>query len=131
MKNSIKKEQSQTGLNSAERENFRTSCKKYVEIPMEVMERLVEGKCVEGSLHRDKWTGMITFNAYNRLPRKRQKDDLLKKTPWGWLKASIERVKRYSSVPKYLSLEEKMAIFDEENELIKQALIENYIIESV
>ena len=105
--------------------------KKYVEIPMEVMERLVEGKCVEGSLRRDKWTGMITFYAYNRLPRKRQKDDLLKKTPWGWLKASIERVKRYSSVPKELSLEEKLAIFDEENELIKQALIENYIIESV
>ena len=105
--------------------------KKYIVIEEEVLVRLVSGKYVEGSLHRDKWTGMITFNAYNRLPRKRQKDDLLKKTPWGWLKASIERVKRYSSVPKELSLEEKMAIFDEENELIKQALIENYIIESV
>jgi small nuclear ribonucleoprotein (snRNP)-like protein len=105
--------------------------KKYIVIEEEVLVRLVSGKYVEGSLHRDKWTGMITFNAYNRLPRKRQKDDLLKKTPWGWLKASIERVKRYSSVPKDLSLEEKMAIFDEENELIKQALIENYIIESV
>ena len=105
--------------------------KKLVLIDEEVLVRLVEGKYVEGSLHRDKWTGMITFNAYNRLPRKRQKDELLKKTPWGWLKASIERVKRYSSVPKDLSLEEKLAIFDEENELIKQALIENYIIESV
>ena len=105
--------------------------KKYIVIEEEVLVRLVSGKYVEGSLHRDKWTGMITFNAYNRLPRKRQKDELLKKTPWGWLKASIERVKRYSSVPKDLSLEEKLAIFDEENELIKQALIENYIIESV
>ena len=105
--------------------------KKYIVIEEEVLVRLVSGKYVEGSLHRDKWTGMITFNAYNRLPRKRQKDDLLKKTPWGWLKASIERVKRYSSVPKELSLEEKLTIFDEENELIKQALIENYIIESV
>ena len=105
--------------------------KKYIVIEEEVLVRLVSGKYVEGSLHRDKWTGMITFNAYNRLPRKRQKDELVKKTPWGWLKASIERVKRYSSVPKELSLEEKLAIFDEENELIKQALIENYIIESV
>ena len=105
--------------------------KKYIVIEEVVLVGLVSGKYVEGSLHRDKWTGMITFNAYNRLPRKRQKDDLLKKTPWGWLKASIERVKRYSSVPKDLSLEEKLAIFDEENELIKQALIENYIIESV
>ena len=105
--------------------------KKYIVIEEEVLVRLVSGKYVEGSLHRDKWTDMITFNAYNRLPRKRQKDELVKKTPWGWLKASIERVKRYSSVPKDLSLEEKLAIFDEENELIKQALIENYIIESV
>ena len=105
--------------------------KKYIVIEEEVLVRLVSGKYVEGSLHRDKWTGMITFNAYNRLPRKRQKDDLLKKTPWGWLKASIERVKRYSSVPKDLSLEEKLAIFDEENELIKKVLIDNYIIESV
>ena len=77
--------------------------KKYIVIEEEVLVRLVSGKYVEGSLH----------------------------PPWGWLKASIERVKRYSSVPKDLSLEEKLAIFDEENELIKQALIENYIIESV
>jgi small nuclear ribonucleoprotein (snRNP)-like protein len=105
--------------------------KKLIFIEEEVLVRLMEGKYVEGSLHRDKWTSVITFNAYNRQPRKRHKDALLKKTPWGWLKASIERVKRYSSVPKELSLEEKLAIFDEENELIKQALIENYIIESV
>ena len=105
--------------------------KKYIVIEEEVLVRLVSGKYVEGSLHRDKWTGMITFNAYNRLPRKRQKDDLLKKTPWGWLKASVERVKRFSSLPNDLSLNEKLAILDEENELVKQALIENYIIENV
>ena len=28
--------------------------RKYVEIPLEVMERLVEGKCVEGSLRRER-----------------------------------------------------------------------------
>jgi ABC-type iron transport system FetAB ATPase subunit len=55
----------------------------------------------------------------------------MKKTPWGWLKASVERVKRFSSMPKDLSLDEKLAILDEENELVKQALIENYIIENV
>ena len=105
--------------------------KKYIVIEEEVLVRLVSGKYVVGSLHRDKWTGIITFNAYNRQPKKRQKDELVKKTPWGWLKASIGRVKRYSSVPKELSLEEKLAIFDEENELIKKVLIDNYIIESV
>ena len=101
--------------------------KKYIAIEEEVLARLVLGKCVEGRLFRDKWTGVITFNAYNRQPR----DALLKKTPWGWLKASIERVKRHTSLPKDLSLPEKLAILDEENELVKQALIENYMIESV
>ena len=72
-----------------------------------------------------------SFKAYQRQPRVRQKDELLKKTPWGWLKASVERVKRFSSLPKDLSLPEKLAILDEENELVKQALIEDYIIESV
>ena len=38
--------------------------RKYVEIPLEVMERLVEGKCVEGSLRRDEWTGMIAMNVW-------------------------------------------------------------------
>lgn len=45
--------------------------RKYVEIPLEVMERLVEGKCVEGSLRRDEWTGKVTFRAYQRQPRDR------------------------------------------------------------
>ena len=40
--------------------------KKYIIIDEEVIERLVEGKYVEGSLHRDKWTGAITFNAWKR-----------------------------------------------------------------
>ena len=33
--------------------------RKYIEIPLEVLEHLVEGKYVEGSLHRDAWTGKI------------------------------------------------------------------------
>ena len=99
--------------------------KKFIAIEEEVLARLVLGKCVEGRLRRDQWTGVISFNAYNRQPRTRQKDVLMKKTPWGWLKASIKRVKRHTSMPKDLSLPEKLAILDEENELVKQALIEN------
>jgi len=131
MKNSIKKEQSQTGLNSAERENFRTSCKKYIAIEEEVLVRLVEGKYVEGSLHRDKWTGVISFNAYNRQPRKCRKDELLKKTPWGWVKSSLTRHKRFSSVPRDISLAEQLAILDEENKLVKEALIDRELINRV
>ena len=105
--------------------------KKYIEIPMEVLERLVDDKCVEGSLRRDRWTGKISFKAYNRQSRIREKDRLVKKLPWGWVTESLLRVKRYSSLPKELTLPEKLAILDEENELAKNALIESYIIESV
>ena len=105
--------------------------RKIIELSEEVIARLVCGKCVEGSLHRDEWTGRVTFRAYQRQPRIREKDRLVKKLPWGWVKESLLRVKRYSSLPKELTLPEKLAILDEENELAKNALIESYIIESV
>lgn len=105
--------------------------KKLVLIEEEVLVRLLEGKHVEGSLFRDKWTGIITFNAYKRLVKKRVKDVLIKKTPWGWLKGSAERNKRYTSMPNDLTLDEQLEIMDQENELAKRALIESYIIESI
>jgi hypothetical protein len=105
--------------------------RKYIELSEEVIARLVCGKCVEGSLRRDEWTGKVSFRAYQRQPRIREKDRLVKKLPWGWVKESLLRVKRYSSLPKELTLPEKLAILDEENELAKNALIESYIIESV
>ena len=105
--------------------------KKYISIEEEVLTRLVEGKRVEGSLRRDKWTGIITFNAYKRLAKKRVKEVLIKKTPWGWVKASVARKKRFTSVPNDITLEEQLEIMDQENELAKRALIEDYIIEGV
>ena len=86
--------------------------RKYIELSEEVIARLVCGKCVEGSLRRDEWTGKVTFRAYQRQSRIREKDRLVKKLPWGWVKESLLRVKRYSSLPKELTLPEKLAILD-------------------
>ena len=105
--------------------------KKLILIDEEVLVRLMEGKHVEGSLFRDKWTGIITFNAYKRLVKKRVKDVLIKKTPWGWVKASVARKKRFTSVPNDITLEEQLELMDQENEMAKRALIESYIIECV
>jgi hypothetical protein len=55
----------------------------------------------------------------------------LKKTPWGWVKGSVKRYKRYSSIPKDLSLVDQLTILNEENELAKQALVDQHIIESI
>lgn len=97
---------------------------KYIEIPMEVMERLVEGKCVEGSLRRDKWTGKVTFNAYNRQPRVREKDRMVKKLPWGWVKESMERIKVFGSFPKDFCTAQVIELLNEHNQDAKNALIE-------
>ena len=44
--------------------------KKYIEIPEEILVGLAEGNFVKGSLHRDKNTGRIVFNAYYLKPCK-------------------------------------------------------------
>ena len=75
--------------------------RKYVEIPLEVLERLVEGKCVEGSLRRDEWTGKVTFRAYQRQPRQRH-ERVVCQLENGWLKESSQRYKFYNSVIKDL-----------------------------
>ena len=72
--------------------------KKYIEIEMGVLERLVDGKCVEGSLRRNVWTGKICFRAYNRQSRNHPKDRLVKKLPWGWVKESMQRIKVFGSL---------------------------------
>ena len=98
--------------------------KKYIVIEEEVLVRLVSGKYVEGSLHRDKWTGLITFNAYNRQPRVREKDRMVKKLPWGWVKESLERIKVFGSFPKEYNTAAMMGMLDEHTKEAKSALID-------
>ncbi len=75
--------------------------KKYIDITLETMESLVDGKRVEGSLHRDRETGRILFKAYNRQSR-RTKDRVIRQLEHGWLKESAKRYKFYNSVKKEL-----------------------------
>ena len=75
--------------------------RKYVEIPMEAIDRLMGDKCVEGSLRRDKQTGRIIFKAYNRQPRDRH-EHVVCQLENGWLKESPQRYKFYNSVRKDL-----------------------------
>ena len=107
--------------------------KKYVFVldAIETLEKLLNGRHVEGALYIDQDTGRLTFKPYHRLCRERRRDELLKKTPWGWLKGSVKRYKRYSSIPKDLSLVDQLTILNEENELAKQALVDQHIIESI
>ena len=104
--------------------------RKYVEIPLEVMERLVEGKCVEGSLRRDQWTGVVTFKAFNRKPRGSQ-DKVICQLENGWLKESPRRIKFYNSVKKELGRRMVDVVMHRELNTAMQALEIEEILDNV
>ena len=133
MKNSIKREQSQTGLNSAERENFRTTCKKYIFVlnAVIVMAKLLKEKRVEGVLFLDENTGKLSFKAYNRQPRVREKDRLVKKLPWGWVRESMERIKVFGSFPQDVGTAQVMGLLEDHTRDTKNALIDRELINYV
>ncbi len=108
---------------------IRQVMKKYIELSDEVIARLVSGKCVEGSLRRDEWTGKVTFRAYQRQSRVREKDCLIKKLPWGWVKESVQRIKVFGSFPKDMGSAAVMGQMDDHNRSAKNAMIERDLIE--
>ena len=105
---------------------IRQVMKKYIFVlnAISVMAKLLKEKWVEGVLFIDENTGKLTFKAYNRQPRIRHKDQLVKKLPWGWVKESIERIKVFGSFPKEYSTAQVMGLLEEHTKDAKNALIE-------
>lgn len=106
--------------------------KKYVFVmnAIELLQKLVSGKRVEGVLYMDQDTGKLTFKAWNRKsPKHRPKDRLIRLLEHGWVKESEERIKVYESIPKVLGTARVMDVLDRESEEIKDALIDREIIE--
>ena len=100
--------------------------KKYIFVlnALELLSKLYVGKRVEGVLFMDENTGKLTFKAYQRQPRKREKDALVKKLPWGWVKESMQRVKVFGSFPKEYSTAQVMGLLEEHTKEAKNALID-------
>ena len=105
--------------------------KKYIEIPEEILFALAEGRYVEGSLHRDADSCRLVFNVYNRKPRKRLKDTLIRYLEHGWVKESRDRIKIYESIPKIVGTVRMIGVIDRETKEIKNALMTREIIENV
>ena len=107
--------------------------KKYIYVlnAISVMAKLLNEKRVEGVLFLDENTGKLTFKAYNRQPRVREKDHMVKKLPWGWVKESLERIKVYGSFPKDLGTARVMGLLEDHTRDAKNALIDREIIDFV
>ena len=91
---------------------------------IELFGLLKNGKRVEGVLYMDQSTGKLTFKAYNRQPRVREKDRLVKKLPWGWVRESMERIKVFGSFPKDFCTAQVIELLNEHNQDAKNALID-------
>ena len=105
--------------------------KKYIFVlnAIELMNQLMNGKRVEGALYVDQNTGRLTFKAYNRQPRVREKDHMVKKLPWGWVKESAKKLKVFGSFPKDMGTARVMGLVDEHARDAKNALIDRELIE--
>ena len=110
---------------------IRQVMKKYIFVlnALELMSKLYVGKRVEGVLYVDQNTGRLTFKAYNRQSHKREKDQLVKKLPWGWVKESAKKLKVFGSFPKDMGTARVMGLVDEHTREAKNALIDRELIE--
>jgi hypothetical protein len=105
--------------------------RKYIEIPMEVLECLVDGKRVERALRRDSNTGQIVFKAYNRHRQKRNKDQLIAALEHGWLKESPKRVKYYISLKKSIGTARMISAMEREQRVASSHLMDREIVDRV
>ena len=105
--------------------------KKYIEIPEEILAGLAEGNFVKGSLHRDKKTGRIVFNAYYLKPCKRKKDKLLASLEHGWLKESPTCIKFYCALKKSIGTARILCALEREQKVASGHLVDREIVDRV
>ena len=106
-----------------------------VEVSQEALVAIMNGKCVEGRMRKQSSSmGMhlvIEFVPYNRKPRPREKDVLVKKLPWGWVKESVARIKVFGSFPKDVGTAQVMGLLQDHIRDAKNALIDRELIDFV
>jgi hypothetical protein len=100
-----------------------------IEVSQETLATVMDGRCVEGRL-RLQLSSMgthhvIGFGPYNRKPRVRVRDRLIRRLEHGWVKESVERIKVYESIPKEIGTPRILAVIDRETKEAKEALMEH------
>ena len=76
--------------------------RKIVEISDEVYQRLMEGKCVDGSMRMEKPRKLIVFNNYRRTKPRRYPKVLLGRTDFGKVYKTKTRHRWTESMPSNL-----------------------------
>ena len=98
------KKQDQGQAVSSSDQNAERRVRKYIEISEEALNAIKGGKYVEGSLHVDKESGKILFNAWKRKSSRHSDDRVICQLENGWMKESASRYKFFNSVKKEIGL---------------------------
>lgn len=98
-----------------------------IKIDETVLERMLKGEYVPGSLHKDQWTGEKLFNAYvrkSRMPGYVPECKNIAELDNGWLKETKNLIIRRETFKKRLGTGRIMSQMDRGNKQAKEALIE-------
>ena len=102
---------------------------------IEVMDRLMKGLCVEGSIFIDANTHRLTFRPYHRQSRmpgyQPPAEEVIRQTEYGVVTKSAQRIRLRESIPSKLGLARVLSIIDREIKEVKSALVEREIIDRV
>ena len=133
MKDSIKREQSQTGLNSAERENFGPKVKKFIEIlnADAALKLLKAGKKLQGVLYIDENTGVLTYKPNNPPSKITKTDSLMGYTDFGRVTENSQFIKVYQLYPKVMGTRRMLNAVDREANDVKDVIETSNIINNV
>ena len=110
--------------------------KKYIEVPEEIFIRIAEGKCVQGSIKRDPYSGKLVFKPHNIAEyvtgyHRRQPDKLLASLEHGWLKESAKCIKYYCAVKKSIGIPRIISAMEREQKIATGHLMDREIVDRV
>ena len=102
---------------------------------VDVMDRLMKGLSVEGSLKYDKTLHRLTFRRYNRLSREPgyqpPGEEKVRQMDFGWLGRTSRRFKFHESIPSKFSLDRILKILDRDVRDAKDAIVTEKILDNV
>ena len=105
--------------------------RKFIEISEEVYQRLMEGKCVDGSMRMVKPRKQIVFNNYKRTKPRKYPIEILGRTDFGKVYRTRKRTKWSENMPTNLGVVRMAGIMERDCKQAQEIIATAEIIDRV
>ena len=105
--------------------------RKIVEISDEVYQRLMEGKCVDGSMRMEKPRKLIVFNNYKRTKPRKYPIEILGRTDFGKVYRTRKRTKWSENMPSDLGAVRMARIMERDCKQAQEIIATAEIVDNV